>query len=246
MATPQEKLDRRLVRAAGRGDIPAMTALLEKGANINGTGGLWQLYMTPLCHAASKGRRESIVFLLEHGADIDRADAWGYTPLATAILMSAPECVDELLTRGADAGIRDYKGRDALAFAAAQRKPRSREIILRHEAARRAAREKAREEERKKSTPPQEDPGVVIFRQHLGGRVLEDVFNFVSLERLTMVKSAENGPVETMLRENFADMRNRALLEKALAEHARRGGNVTEKDIFPDEKPKLRPPGDKP
>lgn len=249
MATPQEKLNKLLVKAAGRGDLAAMAMHLREGAQINGYGGAWQIYATPLGNAAWHGQARAIDYLLEQGAEIDHVDKGGSTALFHAIRMDRLACVKALLRHGART--KDDNGRSALDLAVKEGHSDIGECIMRHEES--LAREQERqaraaaEAKEKKSVPQQkQDPAVVIFRSRAGNRLLEEVFNFEARERVTFVRADENAPVETMLRENFADMTNTALLKKALAEHARRGGKMTELDVFGSDKPKLSPPGDSP
>lgn len=250
MATPQEKLNKQLVKAAGRGDIAAMALHLREGAEINGYGGAWQLYATALGNAAWNGHTRAITYLLEQGAEIDHVDKGGATALTHAIRMDRLDCVQELLRRGARTDMKDDKGRTALDLAVREEHPEIGELIMRHEEALAREKEKKIMAEAKAETAlpppkPKLDPAVVIFRSKAGNRVLEEIFNFEALERVTLVRANENAPVETMLRENFADMTNTTLLKKALAEHMVRGGKLTEQDVFITDKPKLTPRGGK-
>ena len=98
-------------------------------------------------------------------------------------------------------------------------------------------------EEPARAEAPKETPDVIILRQQAGDRLLEEIFNFAALERVTFVRKAPGAAVEAMLRENFADMSNTSLLEKAYAEHLRLGGKRAADEIFPAAKPKILPPG---
>lgn len=248
MATPQEKLNKNLVKAAARGDIPAMALLLKEGAEINGYGGAWQLYTTPLGNAAWHGQTRAITYLLEQGAEIDHIDKGGETALSHAIRLDRLHCVEELLRKGARTDIKDHKGRDAFELAVRESRTEIGERIMRHNDMLKAKKER---DSRAKAEPPRkeapqtqkQDPDIVIFRHKAGNRVLEEIFNFAALERVTFVRANEDAPVEAMLRENFADMTNTTLLKRALAEHGKRGGKVTELDIFTNDKPKLSTPG---
>ena len=75
--------DTPLGRAAGRGDLGAMTTLLDHGADANATGAFG---MTPLASAARNGRVEAIDLLLARGADPHRGcGVNGWTPLLHAL-----------------------------------------------------------------------------------------------------------------------------------------------------------------
>lgn len=72
-----------LAAAAAAGDLSAMTALLDKGADPNASG---RLGMTPLAAAAREGRLEAIELLLKRGADPHRGcGVNGWTPLLHAL-----------------------------------------------------------------------------------------------------------------------------------------------------------------
>jgi ankyrin repeat protein len=75
--------DTPLGRAAGGGDLAAMTALLDHGADPNAAGAHG---MTPLASAARNGRIEAIELLLQRGADPHRrCGVNGWTPLQHAL-----------------------------------------------------------------------------------------------------------------------------------------------------------------
>jgi len=75
--------DTPLGRAAGGGDLSAMTALLDHGADPNAPGAHG---MTPLASAARSGRVEAIELLLTRGADPHRGcGVNGWTPLLHAL-----------------------------------------------------------------------------------------------------------------------------------------------------------------
>jgi len=75
--------DTPLGRAAGGGDLAAMTALLDHGADPNADGAHG---MTPLASAARSGRVEAIDLLLQRGADPHRGcGVNGWTPLQHAL-----------------------------------------------------------------------------------------------------------------------------------------------------------------
>lgn len=131
--------------AAGKGDVAAMTALLDAGADPNAAGGHG---MTPLAAAARSGRIEAIELLLERGGDPHRGcGVNGWTPLLhalhknqiaaakrlaqtceppsaeldEALYMAAgyaqTEAVEALLARGADPKHSYEQGANALAVA---------------------------------------------------------------------------------------------------------------------------------
>ena len=69
--------------------FPLCRMLVEAGANVNKT---TQEGRSALLYAASKGRENIVTFLLRSGADVNKADKLGATPLhrSTAIRFSLP------------------------------------------------------------------------------------------------------------------------------------------------------------
>jgi hypothetical protein len=75
--------DTPLGRAAALGDVAAMTALLDQGADPNASGGYG---LTPLASAARSGHVDAIEILLGRGADPHRGcGVNGWTPLLHAL-----------------------------------------------------------------------------------------------------------------------------------------------------------------
>ena len=64
---------------------------------------------TPLCVAAS-GHVEVVQELLNHGASVDFADHYGWTPLHVAAGKGYVEVVQELLNHGASVDFADHYG----------------------------------------------------------------------------------------------------------------------------------------
>lgn len=56
--------------------------------------------------AVLHNNQDALIFLLDHGVNVNAKSPEGYTPLTTAIRENRPEMVDLLLARGADPGIR--------------------------------------------------------------------------------------------------------------------------------------------
>jgi uncharacterized protein len=76
--------------AAIRGDVPAIRALLEAGADINAPG---EDGYTPLHDAALQGHSEAVRLLLERGASREIRNDDGKTPLESAALRGDAEIV---------------------------------------------------------------------------------------------------------------------------------------------------------
>lgn len=224
--------------------------------------------LTALGAASSVYGREVIPFLLARGADINRQDGDGMTALMHAVRKDFYYTIELLLDNGARTDLVNNEGKTALAMSIQMETSGNSDLLRKHIAVREekekqrqreaeyaAQRAKEREQERQKAlvekpvvaapvVPPQpepkkEDPDIVIFRQKAGDRLLEDVFNFVSFERVTFVRRDVGAPVEAMTRQGFSDVENRDYLRKAFTEHVKRGGAVKEEDIFIETKAKI-------
>jgi hypothetical protein len=87
--------DTPLGRAAGGGNLAAMSALLDQGADPNAVGAHG---MTPLASAARNGRVEAIELLLARGADPHRGcGVNGWTPLLHALHKDQPAAAKHLI-----------------------------------------------------------------------------------------------------------------------------------------------------
>lgn len=91
-------------RAVESGDPAAVSALLDKGADLNGAVGLEG--MTPLKLAVKAGRLDMAKFLIERGADAN-ARRNGTGALSLASIAGNLPMVDLLLSKGAEATARD-------------------------------------------------------------------------------------------------------------------------------------------
>ncbi len=101
-----------LHEAAKTGDVVAIAAALDAGADVNGGNGI----ATALYYAIDKKHLEAAKLLIARGADPDLAEKWG-PPLLVAAESGKPEFVRLLLDAGADASI-VFKSHTALHYAA--------------------------------------------------------------------------------------------------------------------------------
>lgn len=92
--------------AAHFGQTEACELLLKNGAGIDGIRG----EMTPLECAVYSDYPDTATFLLQRGADPDRADEYGGTPLAVAAGKGNTDMVKALLDAGADIEVADKHG----------------------------------------------------------------------------------------------------------------------------------------
>ncbi|MBK4735709.1 ankyrin repeat domain-containing protein [Noviherbaspirillum pedocola] len=103
--------DTALMIAAWRGNLDAVRALIEKGAEVNQTG--W----TALHYAAANGHNDIVSLLLEHFAYIDAESPNGTTPIMMASRGGHIMTVKLLLDEGADATLKNGAGMTAIDFA---------------------------------------------------------------------------------------------------------------------------------
>lgn len=73
----------------------------------------------------------------------------------------------------------------------------------------------------------------IIFRQKLSDRTLEEIFNFATLERISLIRKSLAGDVEAMTCTGFSAIEDKSRLREAFKEHVRRGGKVDESRVFP-------------
>lgn len=88
-----------LLQAVEHGDVPAATAALDAGANVDAAD---RYGMTALLRAAGRGELEMIDLLLDRGAAVDKSSDQGNTPLMLAAARGHGDVVARLLDAGAD------------------------------------------------------------------------------------------------------------------------------------------------
>lgn len=103
--------DNALMIACFKGNLPAVEALLARGAEINRPG--W----TPLHYAAYSGNNDIVRLLLEKFAYIDAESPNKTTPLMMAAMAGKIHTVKLLLDEGADLTLRNELGMNAVDFA---------------------------------------------------------------------------------------------------------------------------------
>jgi cytochrome c len=84
--------------ASKKGDVPAITAALEAGADVNGSDG----WATPLWYAARRGHEDAAKLLIARGADVNLTTKASGPPLLGAIERKNGILVKLLLASGAN------------------------------------------------------------------------------------------------------------------------------------------------
>lgn len=97
---PKQELNDQLFEAARKGDAAAVTALLDKGAEVNAK---FRYGTTALFKAAERGNTEVVKVLLARGADVTVKDTfYGATAMTWALQNNHLETVRALLEKSAD------------------------------------------------------------------------------------------------------------------------------------------------
>lgn len=106
-----------LHRAVRKNDVKTASALVAAGADVNE--GLSSDGRTPLIDAARFNKKEAVDFLLENGADVNKASYQGYTPLHWTVLQSDGKLsmVKRLVEAGADVNAVDSYGNTPFFYA---------------------------------------------------------------------------------------------------------------------------------
>jgi ankyrin repeat protein len=98
----KEILNKRLLKAASRGDADMVNDLLDKGADVDAIDGSDPGHITPLMMAVSEGHMQAAMVLIDGGADVNAKDSCGMTPLMKAAYWGCIDTVIILINNGAD------------------------------------------------------------------------------------------------------------------------------------------------
>ena len=108
------ELDTRLWKAAEKGNVEEIKALLAQGADVNAVRSLGK---SALMAAARNGHAAAMQCLLEHGADARYKSEGCFTPLWNAIYSRRIDAVRLLLEHGAEVNVATANGMNALDYA---------------------------------------------------------------------------------------------------------------------------------
>jgi ankyrin repeat protein len=122
----QERLDARLLKAAGEGRTGKVGRLLKKGASIEAGDSIgW----TPLMMAAYGNNMETCALLVEKGADVNAKSRESWNALMLAACWGYTEICAFLLEKGADVNASDYDGKTPLIVARENGKTETAELL---------------------------------------------------------------------------------------------------------------------
>lgn len=118
-----------LIQAAYNGDITAMTAALQGGADVNMTNAYgW----TPLQRACAQKHDKAVKLLISHKANLEKKDSSGRTALYWAASNGADACLKALIKAGADSNAMTDKKDTPLHAAAAGNHDVAVKYLLKH------------------------------------------------------------------------------------------------------------------
>jgi hypothetical protein len=123
----KEILNKALIEAARAGDENALRDALQGGADVNAVDEEYR--GTALCWAAYANNVDCIKALEGEGADLDKADLYGNTPLMQATTRDHTASVKLLLERGANRDLANKEGVTPRQHAELNPKPNSPEIF---------------------------------------------------------------------------------------------------------------------
>ena len=121
----------RLMVAAQEGNLSTVEACLCAGQDVDARDYMFD--ETALMRASRYGRIDVIMFLLEHGADINATTSEGSSALHVAVLLKHAQCLEFLLScKGIDKDIQDNRGNTPLMVAAERGFHRFVHLLLTH------------------------------------------------------------------------------------------------------------------
>lgn len=105
-------------KLAGIGDVGGLRTLVEREKNPVDVNALDAYGCQPIIWAARNGYVDAVVYLLDHGADIESSGFGGMRPLHHACNQLREAVMLKLLALGANVNAADDTGNTALHFAA--------------------------------------------------------------------------------------------------------------------------------
>lgn len=118
LAASERTLGDEFVSAIERGDILAVKALVEGGADPDTAIEYGENRITPLIKASERGKRDIVKYLLAKGAKVNAPSTDGDTALMAAVKSGFDDIVPLLIAAGADVKAKDARGNTAFSLAA--------------------------------------------------------------------------------------------------------------------------------
>jgi ankyrin repeat protein len=117
LAGAQDRTGDEFASAIASGNILAVRALVEDGADPDTPIVSGEHSTTPLVKAAERGKRDIVRYLLSKGAKVNARATGGDTALLAAVKGGYDDVITLLLTSGADVKARDEQGNTAFSLA---------------------------------------------------------------------------------------------------------------------------------
>jgi len=135
LASAERTLGDEFAAAIDRGNILAVKALVEDGADPDTPIAYGENKVTPLMKAAGRGRRDIVKYLVSKGATVNGRNADGDTALMEAVKRGFDDIVLLLIEAGADVKARDGRGSTAFSLAAFGAHLEIADVLIQHGAA---------------------------------------------------------------------------------------------------------------
>lgn len=213
---PAKQRIKDLGKAIKAADADAVARLLDEGASPNTViDGNSLLFLA----AFEGGDRQLAVvnLLIARGADVNARNGAGCTPFTAAAEKASAAVVSALIAAGADTGAACLN-RSGRAWALKAGNLEVADMLT----------------PKPKTRPRVEGDDEVTMTRALGDRTLEEIFNFATRERISLLRDGPGGTVEAMTRESFSVIDDKDALRRAFDEYVKKGGTLSEQDVFPD------------
>lgn len=213
---PEKKRIKDLDKAIKAADADAVARLLDEGASpntlIDGNSLLFNA-----AYEGGDGQLAVVKLLIARGADVNARNRSGCTPFTAAAEKASAAVVAALVEAGADTAA-TCLSRSGRAWALEAGNLEVADML--------APKPKAR--------PRVEGEDEVTLTRALGDRTLEEIFNFATRERISLLRDGPGGTVEAMTRESFSVIDDKDALRRAFDVYVKKGGTLAEQDVFPD------------
>lgn len=216
--------------------------LLKNGADPNAADATGKL---PLVYAAENGRYDAVRALIDAGAQIDKKSKDGMTAYMTAAKHGRAGIASYLAAYDADVLKKSTAGLTAFQYAIrasfdsvsvsggtvyARETQEWAQLLEQLSSAEHTQKQRMAEQKRKNGVGMYD---VVTFEQPAGdNRVMQQIFNFVTRERVSLVLESPGNRVEAVTIEPFSALGGSQSLKDAFAKYKSHGGTLREEDVI--------------
>lgn len=228
-----DDLNNQFVQAAKAGDLALLEQLWFEGADID----FKHEGISALSAAAYAGQEACVEFLISKGADVNIRNVVDCTPLMNAADRGYFNIASMLLKAGADPTLRSSERDNKSAEDWARQRDHTRVVALLEGAVKSHA---------SPVVPPQRakiENDQVTFLKKLDDVKLQEIFNFRSRERISLIRDQADNKVQAMARESFSHIDDQDAIQKAFDVYKQADGKISEAEVFPDRIIKVAAPG---